>query len=223
MSKRIMRWFGDFRNEIVLGMVQEHLELTESAVNALYNLVDCACDSPEKKKALYDEISEFEMKADQIRRDMIVKLTERDVFPNEREDLMELVRAVDWVADWAREAGRILLILPFDKAPEEVKKTARDMSKACTKAVSILSDCIEALSEDQMKAIGLADQVEMIEEDVDDIYSEARSHIANLEFTGFSEGALILLNEFFDALETVADWCENTVDIVRAIAVRGNQ
>ena len=26
MSKRILRWFGDFRNEIVLGMVREHLE-----------------------------------------------------------------------------------------------------------------------------------------------------------------------------------------------------
>jgi uncharacterized protein Yka (UPF0111/DUF47 family) len=72
-----------------------------------------------------------------------------------------------------------------------------------------------------MKAIGLADQVEMIEEDVDDLYSEARRQFATLEFTGFSDGALILLNEFFDALETVADWCENTVDIVRAIAVRG--
>jgi predicted phosphate transport protein (TIGR00153 family) len=222
MSKRIMRWFGDFRNEIVLEMVREHLELTESAVNALFNLVSSARDSPEEKKALYDKISEFEMRADQLRRDMIVKLTERDVFPNEREDLMELVRAVDWVADWAREAGRILIILPFESAPDEVKQSAMDMSKACTKAVSILSDCIEALSEDRMKAIGLADQVEMFEEDVDDLYSEARRHIATLEFTGFTDGALILLNEFFDALETVADWCENTVDIVRAIAVRGN-
>jgi predicted phosphate transport protein (TIGR00153 family) len=223
MSKRIMRWFGDFRNEIVLEMVREHLELTESAVNALFNLVSSACDSPEEKKALYNEISEFEMRADQLRRDMIVKLTERDVFPNEREDLMELVRAVDWVADWAREAGRILIILPFEKAPDETKQTARDMSKACTKAVSILSDCIEALSEDRMKAISLADQVEMTEEDIDDLYSEARRQIATLEFQGFSDGALILLNEFFDALETVADWCENTVDIVRAIAVRGQK
>jgi uncharacterized protein Yka (UPF0111/DUF47 family) len=33
-------------------------------------------------------------------------------------------------------------------------------------------------------------------------------------------GALILMNEFFDAIETVADWSENTADIVRAIAVR---
>jgi predicted phosphate transport protein (TIGR00153 family) len=163
------------------------------------------------------------MKADNLRRDMIVKLTERDVFPNEREDLMELVRAVDWVADWARESGRILIILPFENVPDEVKQSAREMSKACMRAVSILSDCIEALSEDRFKAISLADQVEIIEEDIDELYSEARRHIATLEFEELSDGALILLNEFFDALETVADWCENTVDIVRAIAVRGKQ
>ena len=41
-----------------------------------------------------------------------------------------------------------------------------------------------------------------------------------MEFPDFSTGALILLNEFLDSLETVADWCENTADIVRAIAVR---
>jgi uncharacterized protein Yka (UPF0111/DUF47 family) len=56
---------------------------------------------------------------------------------------------------------------------------------------------------------------------LDELYSIARYHLANLEYPGFSVGALILLNEFLDALETIADWCENTADIVRAIAVRG--
>ena len=44
--------------------------------------------------------------------------------------------------------------------------------------------------------------------------------IATLLFPEFTTGSLILLNEFFDAVETIADWCENTADIVRAIAVR---
>jgi predicted phosphate transport protein (TIGR00153 family) len=220
VSKRLLRWFGDYRNEIVLGMVKEHLELTENAVDDLFNMIDSACDSPEEKKELYEKISESEMKADQLRRDMIIKLTERDLFPTERQDLMELVRAVDWIADWAREAGRILTIIPFEKSPEGVKQTAKEISKACTRAVSRLADCIETLAVDRMKAIEIADQVEMIEEDIDEMYSEARRHIAQEEFSEFTDGALILLNEFFDAIETVADWCENTVDIVRAIAVR---
>ena len=220
MSKRLMRWFGDHRNEEVLGMVQDHLEMTQSAVQELYRMVCTACEGPKEKDEYYKKISEYEMKADQLRRDMIVKLTERNVFPDEREDLMELVRAVDWVADWAREAGRILIIVPFENAPDEMKQSAQDISKACINAVTLLAKSIEVLQEDRMKAIELADEVEMIEEDIDDLYSVAREHLANLDFKGFSMGNLILINEFFDALETVADWCENTVDIVRAIAVR---
>jgi len=97
---------------------------------------------------------------------------------------------------------------------------ALDMSKGVISSVDILAECINILSEDGLKALALADQVELLEEDIDELYSQARLSIATLEFPEFSRGALILLNEFFDALETVADWCENTVDIVRAIAVR---
>ena len=153
MSKRILRWFADFRNKEVLGMVEEHLELTQSAVLELYNMVCSAGENPHNKKSLYEKISEVEMKADALRRDMIVKLTERDVFPEERQDLMELVRAIDWVADWAREAGRILLIIPFESTPDEMKATAQNMCKACTDTVSILANCIQELSKDRMKAI----------------------------------------------------------------------
>ncbi len=220
MSERLKRWFGDSRDKIVLDMVREHLQLTKSAVHALYGMVSAASVDPSEKRKLYDEISDFEMKADELRREMIVKLTERDLSPSEREDLMELVRAVDWVADWSREAGRILLVIPFEKSPEEVRMKALDMSKGVISSIDILAECVNILSEDGLKALALADQVELLEEDIDELYSQARLSISTLEFPEFSRGALILLNEFFDALETVADWCENTVDIVRAIAVR---
>jgi len=220
MSRKwLQRWFGDKRMETVLGMVEDHLKLTQSAVQELYNMV-CAADAVKKKVVLYKNISHMEMRADKLRRDMVVELTKREIFPNEREDLMELVRAVDWVADWSREAGRILVILPFERAPEEMKEAVHNMCKANNSCVSTLARCIWALSKDPSKAIELADEVEMFEEDIDELYDVARKHLATLKFEGFNTGSLILLNMFLDALETVADWCENTADIVRAIAVR---
>ena len=39
MTERILRWFADFRNEEVLKMVRDHLELTEAAVLEMYNMV----------------------------------------------------------------------------------------------------------------------------------------------------------------------------------------
>ncbi len=207
--------------ETVLNMVEEHLGLTKRAVEELYKMVEAASEGrlPEKER-LYRGVSEMEMKADQLRREMVEELTRRDIYPSEREDLMELVRAVDWVADWAREAGRILSIIPFEEAPEEMKKAVQNMCKADINGVSVLSKCVKALLREPDRALELANEVEMIEEDIDELYSIARRYLATLSFEGFTPGALILLNMFLDALETIADWCENTADIVRAIAVR---
>lgn len=220
MSKRILRWFGDKRNEIILSMVRDHLDLTTQAVLGLYNMVCFSCEGNADTAEYYDQISQAEMQADNLRRDMVTELSERDLFPTEREDLMELVRAVDWVADWAREAGRILTIIPFEISPDEMKIAAQNMCKENYNCVVVLKKSIEALIDSPKTAIEFANEVELLEEDIDELYAIARRHLATLGFPGYSRGSLILLNEFLDAVETVADWCENTADIVRAIAVR---
>jgi len=220
LSERILRWFGDKRNMTVLDMTHEHLDLTAEAVKTLYEMVGVVGDSPESKDTYYEIISQMEMKADRIRRDMVTELSQRDVFPTERDDLMELVRAVDWVADWAREAGRILVIIPFERLPEELRQSIENMCRENLSCVKVLVKCIRALSGDPKKALDLADHVEMLEEDVDELYAESRQIMAGIEDLGMTRGAAILLNEFMDAVEMVADWCENTVDIARAIAIR---
>jgi len=220
LSERILRWFGDKRNMTVLDMTHEHLDLTTRAVKALYEMVRVVGKEPGSKDSFYKKISELEMRADQIRRDMVMELSQRDVFPSERDDLMELVRAVDWVADWAREAGRILVIIPFEMLPDELRESIEKMCCENYSCVKVLAKCVRALSGNPRKALELADQVEMLEEDVDELYAESRRIMAGLEDLGMTRGAAILLNEFMDAVEMVADWCENTVDIARAIAIR---
>jgi predicted phosphate transport protein (TIGR00153 family) len=216
----LLRWFGDKRMETVLAMVDEHIELTQNIVQNLYQMVCAASSGQKQEEAFYEEISNAEMKADTLRRDMTIELTKRNIYPNEREDLMELVRAVDWIADWAREAGRILSIIPFKRSPDELKVAAQDMCRADNNCVSVLADCLRFLLKDPSKVIAQADEVERIEEDIDGLYDIARKHLATLQFEDFTVGSMILLNMFLDALETVADWCENTADIVRVIAVR---
>ena len=223
MARRLFGWFAPKRGENVLKMVEEHLELTQNAVMDLYRMVEASANCLENDcKNFFESVSQLEMKADALRRTMVEELTKSEMFPEEREDLMELVRAVDWVADWAKEAGRILVIIPFDKAPDEMKQAALNMCKANVDCVGVLGDCVQSLHEkNPTEALSLADKVEILEEEIDELYSVARGHLANLEYPDFSVGELILLNEFLDALETIADWCENTADIVRAIAVRG--
>ena len=221
MSKKIFGWFAPKRGVKVLQMVEKHLEMTQQAVESLSDMIEAAAECKEQlcKKAFMD-VSRLEMQADELRRQMVEELTMSEMFPEERDDLMELVRAVDWVADWSKEAARILNVIPFDKAPDEIKTATLNMVRADVDCVKVLTQCIKALPKNPKEGLSLANEVEMLEESVDDLYSTVRKHFAVMEFPGFTVGAMILLNEFFDALETIADWCENTADIVRAIAVR---
>jgi predicted phosphate transport protein (TIGR00153 family) len=221
MSKKLFGWFAPKRGENVLQMVEKHLALTLNAVKSLNTMIEAAAECEAQKcKASYMDVSKFEMQADDLRRKMVEELTTSEMFPEERDDLMELVRAVDWIADWSKEAARILNTIPFEKAPVETKEATLNMVKADVNCVKALTECVKVLPNDPKEALSLANQVEMMEENIDDLYSVVRTHFAVMEFPGFTVGALILLNEFFDALETIADWCENTADIVRAIAVR---
>jgi hypothetical protein len=221
MSRRLFGWFAPKRGEIVLEMVEKHLDLTLNAAISLHKMVEVAANSnQEKGSAVFIDISRFEREADELRRKMVRELTEGEMYPEERDDLMELVRAVDQIADWSKEAGRILRTIPFEKTPESIKTATLNMAKVNVDCVNVLKQSIHALSKNPSKALELADEVEMLEETIDDLYGEIRFHFAKEEFPEFSMGALILMNEFFDAVETVADWSENTADIVRAIAVR---
>jgi predicted phosphate transport protein (TIGR00153 family) len=221
MSKKIFGWFAPKRGENVLQMVEKHLELTQRAVESLSDMIEAAaeCKDQQCKKA-YMDVSSLEMQADELRRRMVEELTTSEMFPEERDDLMELVRAVDWIADWSKEAARILNVIPFEKSPDEIKTATLNMVRADVDCVKVLAQCVKVLPENPKEALSLANQVEIMEENIDDLYSTVRKHFAVMEFPGFTVGTMILLNEFFDALETVADWCENTADIVRAIAVR---
>jgi predicted phosphate transport protein (TIGR00153 family) len=222
MASKLFGWFAPKRGDRVLEMVEEHLALTQDAVSDLYRLVEAtSLRRDAESKELFESLSQLEMRADQLRREMVEELTRSEMFPEEREDLMELVRAVDWIADWSKEAGRILIIIPFDKVPDELKTAAQNMCGANVDCVTVLGKCIKALPDHPMEALDLANEVEVLEETIDELYSLARTQLVTMNSDGFTTGSLILLNMFLDAIETVADWCENTADIVRAVAVRG--
>ena len=220
MARRIIDFFSPSRGKKVIMMLERHLQLTMDAVINLCEMVEASAKSLDDSARVYKSINRLEMEADSLRREMVLELTKSEMFPEEREDLMELVRAVDWIADWSKEAGRILGIIPFGEAPEEVKQAVSDMCRANTQCVRVLIESIRALLKNPEKVIELANEVELFEEDIDDLYEISRTHIAELDFPGFTTGALILLNEFINALETISDWTENTADIVRAVAIR---
>jgi predicted phosphate transport protein (TIGR00153 family) len=131
---------------------------------------------------------------------------------DERRSFMRLARQVDWVADWCLEAGRLVRQSPMSKLPEGIRKTALGMCKVVKDCVSDAQQCIDLLTDKKVEeALDAADKVERLEEETDDLTSDQ-----------FTVGQVILLAEFMDAVENIADRCEDVCDQARVIAVSVN-
>jgi uncharacterized protein Yka (UPF0111/DUF47 family) len=87
--------------------------------------------------------------------------------------------------------------------------------KECTMS---LRKCVNKMMEKPEDALQAADDVEREEEKVDDINEKARALLGKEELP--KAGIAVLISQLFEALEMIADACEDACDQVRVIIVR---
>lgn len=221
MSGRLLGWFGKRRETKAVELMQSHLSLTTLAVEELEKAVEHKVkNQKEMAEASITKLSRMEEEADALRREIALELTKGEIPPMERDDLLHLSRNIDWITDWAKESGRILSVAPMERVSEELAEKALQMIRVAKKTANAVRTCVNHLMREPREAMKLADIVELLEEDVDSIYMEARSLYPRIDFTKVNLGEVFLIGQLFDAIENIADWCENTIDQVRILAVR---
>jgi uncharacterized protein Yka (UPF0111/DUF47 family) len=136
----------------------------------------------------------------------------------DREDLMNLVKRVDMVADWSRESTRILGAIPMEHVSQTIRKAFTEMIKSVKECTVSLQKCVNKMMTKPEEALQAADMVEREEEKVDDIYEKARVLIGREDLP--KAGVAVLASQLFEALEMIADSCEDACDQVRVIMVR---
>ncbi len=215
----LIKWFENRRETKVITMMQQHLATTMSAVEDLERAVKAAANNDEKKmKESIDRVAIAEKEADKLRRDDMRELAHGELPSHDREDLMHLMKRIDMVADWSRESTRILNVIPPKDIPDNLKKAMVEMMSGARKCSVALRKSVSRMTKKPEEALKAADEVERLEEEVDALYENARKQLA--KETEMNVGVAIMLNELLEAIETVADWCENVCDQVRIIIVR---
>jgi predicted phosphate transport protein (TIGR00153 family) len=221
LSDKLLTWFGKRRQTKAVQLMQSHLSLTTRAVEELGKALEYKIHREnEQAEASIARVSRMEEEADSIRREIATELTAGEIPPHERDDLLHLSRDIDWIADWSKESGRILCVAPVDRLPDTLAKKAIEMVEIVKETAYAVRTCIEQLSERPKEAIRLADQVEDLEEKVDALYMEIRGLYPTMDFSKVNPGEVFLIGQLFDAIENITDWCENTIDQVRLLAVR---
>ncbi len=215
----LLNWLKKRRETHALKTMRRHLATTMSIVDDLEKAVEAAVSNKaEETKSFVDNITRAEKEADILRRKFMDELSQGELPPEDREDLMHLMKRVDMVADWCREATRLLNVIPMEEVPQTLKKASIEMVKGLKDCALSLLRSIDKMVDDPEEALEAADEVERKEEKVDDLHENARRLLAKEE--KLKAGTAVLTSQLFEAIESSADSCEDTCDQIRIIIVR---
>lgn len=215
----LVKWFEKRRETKTLAIVQRHLALTTEIVEDLEKAAIAAVehDNEEMHRSI-ERVTREEKEADALRRKVMDEISKGELSSTDREDLMGLVKKVDMVADWSRESTRILGATPMQHVPKPIKKELLEMVRSVKECARSLQKCVNKMMTKPEEALQAADIVEREEEKTDDIHERARILIGNEDIP--KAGVAVLISQLFEAIEMIADSCEDACDQVRIIMVR---
>jgi len=214
-------WISKKVEEKYLNKAVEHLDkvalVAESLMDALNSFLKKDLNGV---KEHYSRVFTAERTADQIKRDVISDMFESSIHPIDREVIMKLILRIDYIADHAKStARRLLLAAETDLIiPIEILNDVIEMCHKLREAISNLREALLELTKDLKKSLELANAVEKIEEEVDEVRSRAFEKVL-LTCKNSDPATCTILNEVVDSLENAVDRCEDSADMIRYLAV----
>lgn len=220
MGASMWSWLGRRVEAEVLEIALKHtgkvVEVAKAAEKLFRAYADGDASAAEAAKA---EVFKAESEADDIKREAIRLMSEGLIHPIDREELIRLILTVDDIAAYLKGAARRAGMMGPESINKEIRVMAADMASKTRVAAEKLLEAVSIIRSDPKKALALADEVERIEEDVDDMRAQALAKV--FEFCDKCEkiSACLIAKEIIDSIENATDRCEDASDVIRSIAL----
>lgn len=216
--RNIFGWMGMREQQRMLLAAKEHMHEVVGVVAELRAALEHFGQGElEEVTRRHEAIFQGERAADDLRRDLLNKLSEGMFLPADREDLVHLVERVDDVADYANGAAR-LLVLFREGPPEAVREGIVKYGVLLHRAAQYLSEALDKLAAgDRRKTLDLCTAVERTEEEADALKAEIYKE---LFFMDLPAGVLLLLHNLIESMENTADKAEDAADLIRLLTVK---
>jgi predicted phosphate transport protein (TIGR00153 family) len=197
--------------------IRDHVRAVGDATSELNKAVTALCGSdPVKAMDALNRMLLSEQEADSIEERMSMELSKGDMEPKEREDLMRLVRRMDYIADWSKESGMNLqLILEAKvKVPCSLWAHYHEMTIELERATKELRASIENLGINEELAEKHSREVERLEHVLDELYFVTKKEIL---FSDIDPRAVFLLRDMLHGIENASDSSKDVADIIHIL------
>ena len=168
-------------------------------------------DYPERRD-LAREILICEQEGDRITHDVIHHLNSSFVTPIDREDILQLVSALDDIVDFVEEVADYLGLYKIDAPMEQSQRLARILAQAGRQ----LAEAMPRLRNfDDMSHFTV--EVNRLENEGDRIVREA---VASLFEEGIDPLVVIRWKDIYERIEEAIDACEKAAYILEGISIK---
>jgi predicted phosphate transport protein (TIGR00153 family) len=214
----VEKWFAQRRKSKVLELADRQITLAMDTVADLQRAVLASSKGDRKEsKSNIQHLSKIEHEIDELRRTIFEELTQDTMPPQDREDIMHLVRRLDDMADHVKDAARALDLIARTQIPKVFWDPLVDMATKLVEVTQTLRRAIEALGTKPTEAKAHAIAVDKIEGSIDEKYQVIKEHMID-HSNEMTAATVLFLRDLAEEMEHVADSCDDTADYVRILA-----
>ena len=188
-------------------------EAARTGARAALLLEQMLRDFPESA-GLAREILELEHEGDRITHDIVHRLNQTFVTPIDREDILELVKALDDVVDLTEEVADLLVLYKIEAPMEQAQKLAGILREA-TQQVEHAMPRMRNFDDISHYVV----EIHRLENEGDRAVREAT---ASLFDTGVDPMQVIRWKDIFERLEGAIDAAEHVADVLESIVIKNS-
>ncbi|MHA2304936.1 MAG: DUF47 family protein [Candidatus Hodarchaeales archaeon] len=224
----LLHWFKQRRNQIILKSLDDHLEKILDTLTATNKMVE-HIKSPEgsdiaRAEKLYNRVSMQERSADHIQDELANEIARGILPPEIREKLFRLIRLSDKGANWAKTAGKDLVLLTKLKTDTQEFESNFDyfeeLIRLTVESVKVFRKMCAALGRDDQTILDNRQIIEDREREADTVLFSVKENIFSLgEDLGFSIHYLLL--DTAQNLENASDAISAAADVLYTIVMLG--
>jgi predicted phosphate transport protein (TIGR00153 family) len=209
-----MDWFGKRRESLVMKQLRNHALKVYDTISELNIAIESISD--EDPKMALDAIKRVllsEKAADNLEESISEEVSKGDLTSRQREDLLHMVRRMDYGADWAKEAAMNLNLIVEAEVivPKSLWIHYLDMTGMLKEAAFHLKEAVESLGKDESSVLDHWRHVEKFEHELDDKYFQTKKEILVAEMDA---RAIFLMRDILHGMENSADSCKDAADTI---------
>ncbi|HIT33681.1 MAG TPA: DUF47 family protein [Candidatus Faecousia intestinigallinarum] len=157
----------------------------------------------------------IEHTADDIRHDILKKLSTEFITPIDQEDILRLVQIIDDITDALDEVILDVYMYHVDTIPEKTAALSRVVNRCVLALHEAAGELKNFKKPDALRAMLV--KVNDIEIEADAIYTEAIYQL----FASNAEGKVLLGSKaIYEGLENCCDLCEHAADVIEQVIIK---